>query len=163
MGCHCWSIGVVFWFWDWSDIALSEEIAYSTCSPVYHDLSHFCVNSWLRWCSILGPNGPHNYWLRFDKRMCCSFYLYLPMSKSHLTQYLSKVTDCVSPYISLLNLQHILLNVRIYGNRDDSLSECIIVLAVILWCSGGTGLFDWWDFSQIPSDISESWIRSKIM
>ena len=32
-----------------------------------------------------------------EQRMCCSFYLYLPMGKSHLTQYLSKVPDCVSP------------------------------------------------------------------
>ena len=32
-----------------------------------------------------------------EERMCCTFHLYLPMTKSHLTQYLSKVTDCVSP------------------------------------------------------------------
>ena len=65
-------------------------------------------------------------------RMCCTFYLYLPISKSNLTQYLSEVTVYVGPmvyvinleplhksdnrltklhhcsYISLLNLQHIL-------------------------------------------------------
>ncbi len=33
------------------------------------------------------------------QRMCCTFYLYLSMSKSHLTQYLSKVMDCVSPMV----------------------------------------------------------------
>ncbi len=27
------------------------------------------------------------------QRMCCTFYLYLPMSKSHLTQYLGKAPD----------------------------------------------------------------------
>ncbi len=65
--------------------------------------------------------------LRFSpQRMCCTFYLYLPISKSHRTQYLSKVPDCKvtrsrekifqhtklhhCSYISLLNLQHILTN-----------------------------------------------------
>ncbi len=37
--------------------------------------------------------------LETNGRMCCTFYLHLPMSKSHLSQYLGKVPDCVNPMV----------------------------------------------------------------
>ena len=39
-------------------------------------------------------------------RICCTFYLYLPTSKSHLTQYLSKIPDCLSPMMYVMRLCH---------------------------------------------------------
>ena len=64
--------------------------------------------------------------INMDIKICCTFYLYLPMSKSNLTHYLSNALVCCKvtragenqfkhmklhrcSYIALLNLQHILM------------------------------------------------------
>ena len=53
--------------------------------------------------------------------MCCTFYSYLPMSKSHLTRYLSKATVCVSLMAYAIRLCHASVNMRPL-NCDSHLS-----------------------------------------
>ncbi len=53
--------------------------------------------------------------------MWCTFYSYLPMSKSHLTRYLGEFMVCVSLVVYVIRLCHAPVNMRPL-NRDSDFS-----------------------------------------